>query len=64
MRFVFQSDNGEKVLVSTNLYSDIRYGDKIKIDGKLENQELLQKVIRVESLTTARIYPRTIFTTR
>ncbi len=41
MRFVFQSDNGEKVLVSTNLYSDIRYGDKIKIDGKLEKPGII-----------------------
>lgn len=42
MRFVFKSDNGEKVLVSTNLYSDIRYGDKIKIEGKLERPGIIE----------------------
>jgi len=41
MRFVFKSDNHKKILVSTNLYSDIRYGDKIKIDGKLETPGII-----------------------
>lgn len=41
MRFVFKSDNGEKVLVTTNLYSDIKYGDQIKIDGKLEKPGII-----------------------
>lgn len=42
MRFVFKSDNGEKVLVSTNLYSDIKYGDEIKIEGKLEKPGIIE----------------------
>ncbi len=42
IRFVFKSDNGEKVLVSTNLYSDIKYGDEIKIDGKLEKPGIIE----------------------
>jgi len=42
MRFVFKSDNGEKVLVSTNLYSDIKYGDQIKIEGKLVKPGIIE----------------------
>lgn len=35
-RFVFESDNGERVLVSTDLYSPVQYGDSIRLSGKLE----------------------------
>jgi len=35
-RFVFQSDNGEKVLVSTDLYSSVQYGDQVRVEGKLQ----------------------------
>lgn len=35
-RFVYLSDNGEKVLVSAPLYSNIQYGDRIKVEGELE----------------------------
>ncbi len=34
-RFVFQADNGEKVLVNTDLYSPVQYGDQIQVEGKL-----------------------------
>src|SRR3989344_762865 len=34
-RFVFRSDNNEKVLVSTGLYSPVQYGDRIGVQGKL-----------------------------
>ncbi len=34
-RFVFLSDNGEKVLVSTGLYSPVSYGDRVEVEGKL-----------------------------
>ena len=30
-RFVFESDNGEKVLVSTGIYSSVQYGDRVKL---------------------------------
>ncbi|MEK7461817.1 MAG: ComEC/Rec2 family competence protein [Patescibacteria group bacterium] len=35
-RFVFQANNGEKVLVSTDLYNPVQYGDKVEIKGKLQ----------------------------
>jgi len=35
LRFVLES-GAEKVLVSTNLYADISYGDKLKVEGKLQ----------------------------
>ncbi|MBX4181344.1 ComEC family competence protein [Candidatus Parcubacteria bacterium] len=35
-RFVFKSDNGERVLVNTDLYSNIQYGDRVNLSGKLE----------------------------
>ncbi len=41
MRFIFKLENVEKVLVSTNLYSDIKYGDEIKIEGKLEKPGII-----------------------
>lgn len=34
-RFVLRSDNGEKLLVSTDLYSPIHYGDQVEVSGKL-----------------------------
>lgn len=33
-RFVMLSDNGERVLVSTDLYSSIQYGNRVEVDGK------------------------------
>lgn len=35
-RFVFKSDNNEKVLVNTDLYSSVAYGDKVKINGNFK----------------------------
>lgn len=35
-RFVFLADNGEKVLVSTDLLSPIEYGDRVEVLGKLK----------------------------
>jgi len=34
-RFVYLSDNGEKVLVSVPLYTAVEYGDKVEVKGKL-----------------------------
>ena len=34
-RFVLKTDNGEKVLVNTDLYSHVEYGDRIEASGKL-----------------------------
>jgi len=34
-RFTLLSDNGEKVLVNTDLYSPVQYGDEVKAEGKL-----------------------------
>lgn len=35
-RFVFKANNGEKVLVSTDLYSAVAYGDEVEVAGKLK----------------------------
>jgi competence protein ComEC len=35
-RFIFQSNNGERVLVSTDMYSHVEYGDTVSVKGKLE----------------------------
>ncbi|MDP2642054.1 MAG: ComEC/Rec2 family competence protein [bacterium] len=35
-RFVLFADNGEKVLVSTDLYSSVEYGDRVEVKGKLQ----------------------------
>jgi competence protein ComEC len=40
-RFVFLADNGEKVLVSTDMYSGVEYGDRIKIAGKLKQPGII-----------------------
>jgi len=40
-RFVLESD-GEKVLVSTDLYSDVLYGDYIRVSGKLNKPGLIE----------------------
>ncbi len=34
--FVLLSDNGEKVLVNTGLYSLVQYGDRVSVNGKLQ----------------------------
>jgi competence protein ComEC len=35
-RFVFRTDNGEKILVSTDLYSPVQYGDRVILEGRLK----------------------------
>ncbi len=35
-RFVLRSDNGEKMLINTDLYSPVQYGDKVEVSGKFE----------------------------
>ncbi len=41
-RFVFLSDNGEKVLVSAPLYSPVQYGDRVSVVGKLEQPGVIE----------------------
>lgn len=40
-RFILRSNNGEKVLVSTDLYSPVQYGDKVEIVGSLQKPRLI-----------------------
>ena len=40
-RFVLRSDNGEKVLVNTDLYSPVRYGDRVEVNGKLQEPGII-----------------------
>jgi len=40
MRFEIKTDE-EKILVSTNLYSDIKYGDEIVVKGKLQKPGII-----------------------
>ncbi len=40
-RFVFRSENGEKVQVSSGLYTQIAYGDEVKLEGKLKQPEII-----------------------
>ena len=41
-RFVYKSDNGEKVLVNGPLYSEIAYGDRVEVSGKLERPGIIE----------------------
>jgi competence protein ComEC len=41
-RFILKTDNGEKVLVSTDLYSEVKYGDKVLVSGKLEKPGVIE----------------------
>jgi len=36
VRFVFTSDNNQKVLVTTNVFSSVQYGDRVEVLGKLK----------------------------
>src|SRR3989344_9014532 len=40
-RFVVRTDNGEKVLVSTDLYSEVKYGDRVETKGKLQSPGII-----------------------
>src|SRR3989344_4449689 len=42
-RFVMKADNGEKVLVSTDLYSPVKYGDRVKVEGKLHEPGIIDE---------------------
>ncbi|MFZ2763555.1 MAG: ComEC/Rec2 family competence protein, partial [Minisyncoccia bacterium] len=39
--FVLLSDNGEKLLVGTDLYSSVQYGDRVEVDGKLQEPSVI-----------------------
>ncbi|MDO8471116.1 MAG: ComEC/Rec2 family competence protein [bacterium] len=41
-RFVLRTDNGEKVLVNTDLYSPVQYGDRVQVEGKLEEPGIIE----------------------
>lgn len=36
VQFVFTADNGAKVLVTTNVFSSVQYGDRVEVLGKLK----------------------------
>ncbi|MDP3763963.1 MAG: ComEC/Rec2 family competence protein [bacterium] len=40
-RFILRSDNGEKVLVNTDLYSPVQYGDRVEVSGKLQEPGII-----------------------
>ena len=40
-RFVLRSDNGEKVLVNTDLYSPVQYGDRVEVNGQLQEPGII-----------------------
>ncbi len=40
-RFVLRTNNGEKVLVSTDLYSPVQYGDRVTVEGKLDEPGII-----------------------
>lgn len=40
-RFVLRTDNGEKVLVNTDLYSPVQYGDRVMAEGKLKKPDVI-----------------------
>ena len=41
-RFILRTDNGEKILVSTDLYSPVQYGDRVQVEGKLEKPDIIE----------------------
>jgi len=41
-RFVMLGDNYEKVLVSTDLYSKVSYGDRVEIEGKFSKPGIIE----------------------
>ncbi len=42
-RFVFKSENNEKVLVSTGLYDEIQYGDRVRLEGEFKSPEIIKE---------------------
>jgi competence protein ComEC len=41
-RFVFRANNNEKALVSTGLYEEINYGDRVVLKGKFERPGIIE----------------------
>ncbi|MCR4279411.1 MAG: ComEC family competence protein [Candidatus Zambryskibacteria bacterium] len=41
-RFVFLSDNREKVLVSTDIYAEVEYGDKVILNGAFKRPGIIE----------------------
>src|SRR3990167_4143495 len=41
-RFILLADNGEKLLVNTDLYSPVQYGDMVKTVGKLQEPSIIE----------------------
>lgn len=41
-RFVFKALNGEKALVSTDLYSPVEYGDKVELKGNFKKPSVIE----------------------
>jgi len=62
-RFVFRADNSERVLISTDLYSSVQYGDRVEISGKLQEPGIIDDSL-VGPLITPNILPKMIFTSR
>lgn len=40
-RFILRTDNGERVLVNTDLYSSVWYGDRVEVNGKLQEPGII-----------------------
>lgn len=40
-RFVLRADNGEKVLISTDLYNPVQYGDRVAVKGNLQEPSII-----------------------
>ena len=40
-RFVFEADDNEKVLINTDLYSPVEYGDRVDVVGKLKKPGII-----------------------
>ena len=41
--FVLRADNGEKVLINTDLYSSVQYGDRVEVNGKLQEPGIINE---------------------
>ncbi|MDB5253986.1 MAG: Competence protein ComEC [Parcubacteria group bacterium] len=52
LRFVLKT-NEDKMLVKTNLYSEIEYGDRVKIEGKLEKPGIIEDEVTGKSFDYA-----------
>ncbi len=41
-RFVYEADNGEKVLVSAPLYTEVMYGDRVEVKGNFKEPGVIE----------------------